>query len=606
MPARLLPSRRFAAAFPGGLLIIVAAACLGHAASAEELPKTLLTERGKIVLSQDFDTPVPMTKNVAEHEQKRIWRQAFGNWEFTGGGLRASQIGEQKHSAVILYPMAGRDGVFQVDVRLDGARRFVMGFNDPVAQRAPTARFPKGRAAAEHVCSVSVDAHGFYAQKDDHDHDGPDVALPFGEVALEVRPGAWKTLLVEIKGDEMVATMDGRSISGAHPLIAGEKATFFFAVVGDTASVRRLRVWEALPNADWPATKRSLPAVNVPVLAPARLPRENLLLFRDDMKLLRPVKTEADWLLRRSEIVQAMQSVMGPLPGKDKRCALMVKTEEEADCGSYVRRLITYDAEPGGPVPAYLCIPKAALTSGEKFPAVLCLHPTDTTTGHGVVVGLGGKANRQYASELAERGYVTIAPSYPQLAKYQPDLTVLGYASGTMKAIWDNIRALDVLDSLPFVKRGRYGVIGHSLGGHNSVYTAVFDKRIAAIVSSCGLDSFSDYYGGKPELWEHGKGWCQDRYMPRLADYRDRLAEIPFDFHELIAALAPRPVFINAPLKDANFQWQSVDRVVAAAREIYRLLGKPDAVRVEHPDCPHDFPDEMRAIAYQLFDSALK
>ncbi len=339
----------------------------------------------------------------------------------------------------------------------------------------------------------------------------------------------------------------------------------------------------------------------------ARLPRENLLLWRDEANVTHPVQTTADWQKRRAEILRGMQVLMGPLPGAEKRCLLDVKVEEETDCGSYVRRLITYQAEPGGRVPAYLCIPKAALNSVKKFPGALCLHPTDNRVGHGTVVGLGGPANRKpYASELAERGYVTIAPSYPLLANYQPDLEGLGYASGTMKAIWDNLRALDVLESLPFVQRGKFGVIGHSLGGHNAIYTAIFDERIAVIVSSCGLDSYLDYMSSNPAVWLPGKGWCQPRYMPRLLDYAGRLAEIPFDFHELLGALAPRPVFINAPLKDSNFKWESVDRVAAAASQVYRLYGHPERVRVEHPDCQHDFPPEMRAIAYELFDSVLK
>jgi len=257
-------------------------------------------------------------------------------------------------------------------------------------------------------------------------------------------------------------------------------------------------------------------------------------------------------------------------------------------------------------VPAFLCIPKAALEAGQRVPAVLRLHPTDDHVGNGVVVGLGGKINRQYASELAQRGYVTIAPSYPLLAKYQPDLKTLGYVSGTMKAIWDNIRALECFwNSLPMVQAGRFGAIGHSLGGHNAVYTAVFDERIQVIVSSCGLDSYLDYYGGCPDLWAPGKGWCSERYMPRLLAYAGRLEEVPFDFHEVLGALAPRPVFLNAPRGDGNFQWQSVDRVVAAAGQIYDLSGRPDGIRVEHPECPHDFPIEMRAIAYALIDSVL-
>ncbi|HLQ43230.1 MAG TPA: hypothetical protein VK137_00760, partial [Planctomycetaceae bacterium] len=173
-------------------------------------------------------------------------------------------------------------------------------------------------------------------------------------------------------------------------------------------------------------------SLEVPVATP-RLPRDNLLVYRGPNNEPLPVKTIDDWRQRRAEILKGMQAVMGPLPGREKRCALDMQTEEEVDCGSYVRRLITYASGPGSRVPAYLCIPKSALQADAKnVPAVLCLHGTDNVVGHGVVVGLGAKPNRQYASELAERGYVTLAPNYPLLAKYQPDLKALGWQSGTL------------------------------------------------------------------------------------------------------------------------------------------------------------------------------
>lgn len=340
-----------------------------------------------------------------------------------------------------------------------------------------------------------------------------------------------------------------------------------------------------------------------PVLTPGE--REEVLHYRKGDGKVAAATNVAEWKGRRDAILAAAQGIMGPLPGTEKRCALEVRIEEEVDCGNYLRRLITYASEPGSRTPAYLCIPKSAL-GGEPAAGVLCLHPTEDKIGHKVVVGLGGKPHRQYASELAERGFVTIAPSYPLLANYQPDVKALGYESGTMKAVWDNIRALDVLDSLPFVKHGRYATIGHSLGGHNSVYTAVFDDRLKVIVSSCGLDSYRDYYGGNPAVWQPEKGWCQTRYMPKLAAYQGRLAEIPFDFPELLAVLAPREVFINAPLKDSNFRWQSVDRCVEAARKIYTLHGAAAAIQVEHPDCDHDFPDAQREKAYALIERVLK
>jgi hypothetical protein len=232
-----------------------------------------------------------------------------------------------------------------------------------------------------------------------------------------------------------------------------------------------------------------------------------------------------------------------------------------------------------------------------RLPAVLALHQTHRL-GNKVVVGLGGSPNDEYGLELVRRGYVVLAPAYPLLADYQPDLAGLGYASGTMKAIWNNIRALDLLESLPSVRRGSFGAIGHSLGGHNSIYTAVFDPRLKVIVSSCGFDSFRDYMDGNI------KGWTSDRYMPRLLQYAPET--LPFDFHELIGALAPRPCLVSAPLDDSNFKWRSVDAVTAAARPIYQLYGEENKLRVEHPNCGHLFPPAMRESAYQWMDTVLR
>lgn len=340
--------------------------------------------------------------------------------------------------------------------------------------------------------------------------------------------------------------------------------------------------------------------------APARLDRTNLLLFRDAKGQIRPVTSKSDWQKRRTEILRGMQEVMGPLPDKTRRQPPKVLIEEATDCGSYVRQLITYESEPGSHVPAYLLIPNAARKGRKQFPAVLALHSTDMQFGHRVLVEQVNKNYRAYADELAKRGFIVLAPAYPLMANYQPDLKALGYESGTMKAIWDNLRGLDLLDSLPYVKRGRYGALGHSLGGHNAIYTAVFDQRIKVIVSSCGFDSFLDYYGGDPKNWQLERGWCQMRYMPRLAEYRGRLEEIPFDFHELIGALAPRSVFVNAPLDDSNFQWRSVDAIVQAASPVYRLHQAEKHLVVEHPDTGHDFPEAQREQAYRLLAETLR
>ena len=228
-----------------------------------------------------------------------------------------------------------------------------------------------------------------------------------------------------------------------------------------------------------------------PVLAGAervRLDRNDLLQYRDSQGKIRPVETAADWERRRAEIVQGMQEVMGEMPGEDRRVPLEPRVLEEVDRGTYVRRLITYQSEPESRTPAYLCIPKDVLAGQRRAPAVLCLHGTNREVGHQIVVRPELRRGRAYGAELAERGYVTLSPAYPHLANYWPNLGGLGYVSGTMKAIWDNSRGLDLLASLPYVDDSKgFASIGHSLGGHNSIYTAVLDQRIRAVVSSCGF-----------------------------------------------------------------------------------------------------------------------
>ncbi len=307
----------------------------------------------------------------------------------------------------------------------------------------------------------------------------------------------------------------------------------------------------------------------------------------------------------RTAALQAMQTMMGQLPGPEKRCALEVRIESETDKGTYIRRELTYQAEPGDRVPAYLLIPKAALgINRRRFPAVLALHQTHPA-GQKVVVGLGNSPDDEYGVELVERGMVVLAPPYTLLANYQPDVKALGWESGTLKAVWNNIRGLDLLASLPYVRTNGFGAIGHSLGGHNGLFTAAFDDRLRAVVTSCGFDSFRDYYDGDPAVWQPERGWCQLRYMPRLAAYQRRLSELPFDFPDVLAAIAPRAVFVNAPLQDSNFRWRSVDRVVATVRPQYEAAGRTDRLVVVHPDTPHRFPPETRQAAYRFIEREL-
>ncbi|MFO0951352.1 MAG: hypothetical protein U0835_09420 [Isosphaeraceae bacterium] len=108
-------------------------------------------------------------------------------------------------------------------------------------------------------------------------------------------------------------------------------------------------------------------------------------------------------------------------------------------------------------------------------------------------------------------------------------------------------------------------MIGHSLGGHNSIFVALFDPRIKAVVSSCGFNSFRDYYDGKIAGWSH-KG-----YMPRLREVYDLdLARVPFDFPELIGAAGTSGI-LHELSRTTPASRSGVVACIDAARPVYEL-----------------------------------
>jgi dienelactone hydrolase len=310
-----------------------------------------------------------------------------------------------------------------------------------------------------------------------------------------------------------------------------------------------------------------------------------------------PATTAGDWAKRRSRILAAMEQVMGPLPDTSRKVPLEVQITEETKTPHYIRKKLNFATEKDDRVPAYLLVP---LERPRKLPAVLCLHQT-TRIGKDEPAGLGGRLNLAYAHHLAERGYVTLALDYPNFGDYTFDTYQRGYQSGSMKAVWNNMRAIDLLQSLPEVDPERIGCIGHSLGGHNTMFTAVFDTRIKALISNCGFTSFPKYYGGNL------KGWSSATYMPRIEKMYDLKPErMPFDFPDVVSALAPRAFLASAPLHDDNFEVSGVKDCIAAAQPVYELLGAKEKLAANYPDCKHDFPPEARQVAYDWLDRWLK
>ena len=229
---------------------------------------------------------------------------------------------------------------------------------------------------------------------------------------------------------------------------------------------------------------------------------------------------------------------------------------------------------------------------------MLCLHQT-VRSGKDEPVGLAGSPNMHYALELTRRGYVTLSPDYPSLGEHKWDFKAHPeYVSATMKAIHDNRRAVDLLQSLPDVDPQRIGVIGHSLGGHSAMFTAAFEPRLKVIVSSCGFSSFHR---------DDVPSWTGPRYMPRIAsEFGNDADRLPFDFSDIIASFAPRPFLACAALHDRDFDVIGVRESIATARPIYKLFERSDSLQAVYPDSPHDFPPAARQQAYEFLDSHLK
>jgi dienelactone hydrolase len=309
----------------------------------------------------------------------------------------------------------------------------------------------------------------------------------------------------------------------------------------------------------------------------------------------RPIRTVADWNERRRQIRSSFELVAGPLPKPEFRVPLDIQIHETKTVDELMRIKLTYQSDPEDRVGAYLFLPKNAALG--KTPAVLCLHQT-FAGGKDEPAGLAGDPRLHYALELARRGYVTLAPDYPSFGEHSYEFGGKSpYASGTMKAIWDNLRAVDVLENRPEVDPDRMSVIGHSLGGHNAIFTALFDERLKAVVSSCGFCRFH-----KDDV----PSWTGPRYMPRIATvYGNDADRLPFDFPELIAAIAPRAFYASAAEKDSDFDVIGVKETIDAARPIFELLGAADRLHADFPPTEHAFPDEARAKAYDFLEVML-
>lgn len=333
----------------------------------------------------------------------------------------------------------------------------------------------------------------------------------------------------------------------------------------------------------------------------------DLTYWRDNTGQKHVVKTIKDWEIRKAHIRRHLERVMGPLPSSLSRVPLGVLLTEEVRLDPplvsrpVLRRKLTYQSDATDRVSAYLMLPldetSSDGTSKSLRPAVLCLQQT-TEFGKDEPAGIRGDKELKYALELAELGFITLSPDYPSFGEHAYDFSAdKGYRSGSMKAVWDNIRAIDLLESLPETDTKNIGCIGHSLGGHNAIFTSVFEPRLKVTVSSCGFSSLSG---------DDIPSWTGPRYMPRIAsDFGNDAARVPFDFHELIASIAPRSFMACVAEHDDDFAAVGVREVMDSAGAVYRLYSAETELRSVTAPVPHSFPQRSRDAAYEFLKTKL-
>ena len=333
------------------------------------------------------------------------------------------------------------------------------------------------------------------------------------------------------------------------------------------------------------------------------------------------ITTPQAWQRRREEIKNRMRMFLGDSP--KSKPPLAAKITGETSHEGYVLRKLLFQSEPNEFVSAYLLFPRAVRG---KTAAIVCPHQT-TQAGKNEPAGLAGNPQLHTALHLVKRGFVTFTydaiccgerhdatsghygdaiPFY----RRHPQWSLLG------KMVWDLSRAVDYLQTLDFVDPLRIGSVGHSHGGITTLFAMAFDERVKVGASNCGFDTFR--IDGNVWRWSHATA-----LMPRLGFYvgnphinmdfyravpDSEVIQTPFEMHEMLSLIAPRPLFLSTSDEDfvfPNAGW-SARRSLARLEPVYRLLNAPANIEGHFFNGGHSFPVDVSSRAYDWLDRWLK
>lgn len=238
------------------------------------------------------------------------------------------------------------------------------------------------------------------------------------------------------------------------------------------------------------------------------------------------------------------------------------------------------------------------------LPAVIWLHPYSYASGY--TEGYNVQDTTVY-HRLAKEGFAVLAFDQcgfglrllegTRFYERHPRWSRLG------RMVHDVRRAVDFLaegkgraqDAIPEVRRDRVCVLGYSLGGMVGLYAAALDERIAAVACFAGFtplrsDTDAQPTGGNRRLYE------QHALQPRLGYFRGREEEVPYDFEDVLALVAPRPCLLVSPLRDRHADAEAVARTVTVARKAWEAAGAPEALTLLAPDDVSRFQSDQHRI----------